>query len=462
MPAAAALAEAAPADRRNGGGGGRGLQRAARGAAARRALRRRVPVGLPRRAARRAGGAAGARSAGSASSRSIAAWARERPRRSRLPLVAAVRLGTTGYLCTAELAGARGWADLLAPPAGIRSGCSTRCREVVGAALLAGRRSPNDARRPEALAGARDRLLRQRPSVARFDSEDFVVGPLVRGEVAARQAWSGPAAAAVRAHHGLRYVLPPGGRRPVARPPARPAGAARPEARGSAVALCDPELAALTTRAEGFATPNEAARGRLDAALRRDATLFPPEAVLRGCTTFRDLGAAEARLVQLYEEVAGAWSAPSGAGRRHRVRRLDPLGLDGLPSGLASRRTGVVVALLIIEAVGLVAAVVLALLLGDPGARRRGAGAGQRPRACRAAHGTRALLLRADARADRRRRPDHVLRRDPAGGRGAGHRRPVLGPARRRTGRRAWNRAPVAGGRAAEEGAPEGGRRRAA
>ena len=86
-----------------------------------------------------------------------------------------------------------------------------------------------------------------------------------------------------------------------------PAGAARPEAaRQLLFALCDPELAALTTRAEGFATPNEAARGRLDAALRRDATLFPPEAVLRGCTTFRDLGAAEARLVQLYEEVAGA------------------------------------------------------------------------------------------------------------------------------------------------------------
>ncbi len=35
-------------------------------------------------------------------------------------------------------------------------------------------------------------------------------------------------------------------------------------------------------------------------------------------------------------------------------------------SGLASRRTGVVVALLIIEAVGLVAALVLALLVGDP------------------------------------------------------------------------------------------------
>src|SRR5690349_12035777 len=114
--------------------------------------------------------------------------------------------GTTGYLCTDALAGARGWTDLLAPPAGVRVGMLDEVREVVGAALLAAGRSPNDAS-DAALAGARDRLLRQRPSVARYDSEDFV-GPLVRGEVAAHQAWSGPAAAAARAHRGLRYVLP--------------------------------------------------------------------------------------------------------------------------------------------------------------------------------------------------------------------------------------------------------------
>jgi spermidine/putrescine transport system substrate-binding protein len=235
----------------------------------------------------------------------MALWARAAPHdpgcRWSLPFA----FGTTGYLCTAELAGARDWADLLEPPAGVRVGMLDEVREVVGAALIAGRRSPNDTT-AEALAGARDRLLRQRPSVARYDSADFV-GPLVRGEVAAHQAWSGPAAAAVRAHDGLRYVLPREGANRWLTAGAVPAGAPRPEAaRQLLVALCDPELAALTTRAEGYATPNEAARARLDEALRRDATLFPPEAILRRCTTFHDLGDDEARLVRLYEEVAGA------------------------------------------------------------------------------------------------------------------------------------------------------------
>jgi spermidine/putrescine transport system substrate-binding protein len=235
----------------------------------------------------------------------LAPWAREAPHdpgcRWSLPFA----FGTTGYLCTAELAGARGWAELLAPPAGVRVGMLDEVREVVGAALLAARRSPNDAS-AAALAGARDRLLRQRPSVARYDSADFV-GPLVRGEVAAHHAWSGPAAAAVRAHDGLRYVLPREGANLWLTAGAVPAGASRPEAaRQLLFALSEPELAALTTRAEGYATPNEAARARLEPSLRRDETLFPREQVLRWCTTFRDLGADEARLVRLYEEVAGA------------------------------------------------------------------------------------------------------------------------------------------------------------
>jgi spermidine/putrescine transport system substrate-binding protein len=235
----------------------------------------------------------------------LAPWAREAAHdpgcRWSLPFA----FGTTGYLCTAELAGARGWSDLLDPRPGIRVSMLDEVREVVGAALIAAGHSPNDAS-ATALAAARDRLLRQRPSVARYDSSDFV-GPLLRGEVASHQAWSGPAAAAVREHHGLRYVLPVEGANLWLTAGAVPAGATAPEAaRQLLFALCDPELAALTTRAEGYATPNDAARARLDATLRGDRTLFPPPEILRHCSTFRDLGEDETRLVRLYEEVVGA------------------------------------------------------------------------------------------------------------------------------------------------------------
>jgi spermidine/putrescine transport system substrate-binding protein len=211
--------------------------------------------------------------------------------------------GTTGFLCTAPLDGAGAWADLFAAPPGVRVGMLGEAREVVGAALIAAGRSPNETS-GEALEAARRRLLDQRPSVARYDSDDFV-GPLLRSEVAAHQAWSGPAAAAVRADLRLRYVLPSEGANLWVTTGVVPAGAPRPDAgRQLLLALCDPELAALTTRREGYATPNAAARARLPEELRRDETLFPPEAVLRGCTTFRDLGADEARVVRLYEEIA--------------------------------------------------------------------------------------------------------------------------------------------------------------
>jgi spermidine/putrescine-binding protein len=86
-----------------------------------------------------------------------------------------------------------------------------------------------------------------------------------------------------------------------------PSGSADPAAaRRLLLALADPELAALTTREEGYATPSEAARDRLPRALREDTTLFPDAAVLRGCRTLHDLGPDEALVVALYDDVVAA------------------------------------------------------------------------------------------------------------------------------------------------------------
>jgi spermidine/putrescine transport system substrate-binding protein len=72
------------------------------------------------------------------------------------------------------------------------------------------------------------------------------------------------------------------------------------------VELADPELAAITTEANGYATPNDAARALLPAALRHDRVLFPREHVLERCHTFHDLGADEVKLLRVYEAVAAA------------------------------------------------------------------------------------------------------------------------------------------------------------
>jgi spermidine/putrescine transport system substrate-binding protein len=235
----------------------------------------------------------------------IAPWAREAPHDPGCRWSVPFAFGTTGYLCDGRLADARSWTALLDPAPGVRVGMLAEVREVVGAALIAVGRSPNDAS-PAALAGARELLLRQRPSVARYDSEDFV-GPVVRGEVAAHHAWSGPAAAAVREHPGLRYVVPAEGAGLWITSGAVPAGAPHPQrARRLLAELTDPALAALTTETEGYATPNETARDLLPERLRRDAALFPSAAVLRRCAVFHDLGEREALLARVYDEVVAA------------------------------------------------------------------------------------------------------------------------------------------------------------
>lgn len=239
----------------------------------------------------------------------IAPWARDAPHDPGCAVSLPFAFGTTGYLCDERLGAGGSWLDLLRPPPGVAVGMLAEAREVVGAALIAAGRSPNDTG-PAALDAAAALLRAQRPSVARFDSDDFT-GPVVRGEVAAHQAWSGPAAAAVRARPDLRYVVPREGAGLWITAGAVPAAAPDPDgARALLLALTDPASAARTTAEHGHATPNAAARALLPAAIRDDPALFPGDDVLARCHTFHDLGAAEAAIVAVYDAVRCDAAAP--------------------------------------------------------------------------------------------------------------------------------------------------------
>jgi spermidine/putrescine transport system substrate-binding protein len=206
--------------------------------------------------------------------------------------------GTTGYLCTRR--GVRSWSALFDPPAGTRVGMLDELREVAGAALIASGHDPNDVS-DAAIAAADAVLRRQRPSVARWDSDDFVT-PVVRGDLPIHHAWSGPASHAVRRSPNLRYVVPDEGATLWITTAAIPADAPDPARSLRLLAeLMDPTLAAHTTVLHGFATPSDAARALLPADLRNDPALFPDAETLARCHVFRDLGPAEARLVALYE-----------------------------------------------------------------------------------------------------------------------------------------------------------------
>lgn len=204
--------------------------------------------------------------------------------------------GTTGYLTTHPTSS---WCALLEPPMGVRVSMLDEVREVVGAALIFLGRDPNDVT-PEALAGAREVLRRQRPAVVAYGSDDFV-GPVARGEVAFAHAWSGPASHAVRQRSGLRYVVPDEGAILWVTTGAIPADAPRPELSMQLIAeLMDPTLAACTTEENGYATPNDAARALLPAALRADLTMFPDDDTRSRCHALHDLGEAETRLLAIW------------------------------------------------------------------------------------------------------------------------------------------------------------------
>jgi spermidine/putrescine transport system substrate-binding protein len=233
----------------------------------------------------------------------LAGWARAAPHDPGCRHSVPFAFGTTGYVHDERLRGATGWGSLFDPPAGVAVGMLDEVREVVGAALLACGHSPNSID-DAALADAGALLGRQRERVARYDSDDFLT-PLIEGAVAAHHAWSGPAALALRAHPHLSYVLPAEGAMVWVTAAAIPSDAPAPDLSLELVReLMDPELASLTTAMNGYSTPNEAARALLDAELRTDPVLFPPEETLGRCHIARDLGADESRLTAVWAALA--------------------------------------------------------------------------------------------------------------------------------------------------------------
>jgi spermidine/putrescine-binding protein len=210
--------------------------------------------------------------------------------------------GTTGILCGPLAPAMRSWHTLLAPPPGMMVGMLDEAREVVGAALIASGRSPNDWD-DDALRDARALLLSQRPAVLAYNSDDFCE-PVTAGRVTAHHAWSGPAARTMSTRPNLSYAVPDEGAVLWTTAAAIPSDAPDPEHSIKIInELMDPRLAALTTATHGYATPNHRAREILPPAIRDDPVLFPDRRTRERCTTLSNLGPHEAGILNVWAEV---------------------------------------------------------------------------------------------------------------------------------------------------------------
>ncbi|HEX4966329.1 MAG TPA: spermidine/putrescine ABC transporter substrate-binding protein [Thermoanaerobaculia bacterium] len=176
-------------------------------------------------------------------------------------------------------------------------------REAFGAALKLMGRSINE-KDPAVLRQAAERLKKQKPLVRTYNSSDFA-NLLAAGDVDVAQGYNGEMAEVVAKSAGrLAYVIPKEGGTLWIDNLAIPKGARNLEA---AYAFLDfvmePEIAAKIVNHVHYASANQAALPLIDAKVKNDPSIYPPQDVLKRCELIEDLGETTQLVDQLWTEV---------------------------------------------------------------------------------------------------------------------------------------------------------------
>jgi spermidine/putrescine-binding protein len=213
--------------------------------------------------------------------------------------------GTTGigYDKTKVQEPVDSWAVLFDPRHAGRILMLDDVREVFGAALKLMGRSINE-RDPAILRQAADRLKQQKSLVRTYNSSDFA-NLLAAGDVDVAMGFNGEMAEAVADSKGrLAYVVPKEGGTLWIDNLAIPKGAHNVDA---AYAFLDfvmePEIAAQIVNHVHYAGANRAALPLIDAKIRNDPSIYPPQEVLDRCELIEDLGETTQLLDRLWTEI---------------------------------------------------------------------------------------------------------------------------------------------------------------
>jgi spermidine/putrescine transport system substrate-binding protein len=192
------------------------------------------------------------------------------------------------------------WADLFEPayiePYKNRISMLNDMREVIGAALVASGHSP-ESTDPQHLAQAQALLLRQKPFLAKYDSESFE-DSLASGETVLAQGWSGEIAMAQAQNPDIAFVIPAEGTFLFVDNWAIPKGARQ---KGLAEDFINfvlrPEISAMIVNHARYASVNEAATPLIKPEILNGPSYYWPEGTkLWWLNDFNDAG-------RLYERV---------------------------------------------------------------------------------------------------------------------------------------------------------------
>ncbi len=176
-------------------------------------------------------------------------------------------------------------------------------REAFGVVLKLMGRSINETD-PAVLRQVAERLKAQKALVKTYNSSDFA-NLLAAGDVDISHGWNGELAEVVaKDPKRFAYVVPKEGSTLWIDSVAIPARAGHVE---EAYAFLDfvlePEVAARIVNGVHYAGANKAALDRVDAAIRNDPSIYPPEEVLDRCELIRDLGPATQLIDELWTEI---------------------------------------------------------------------------------------------------------------------------------------------------------------
>jgi len=208
-----------------------------------------------------------------------------------------------GYLAKRVQPAPSSWADLF-DPARLklykgRVSMLNDMREAIGAALIYKGFSPN-SRDPAQLAAARDVLLRQKPLLAKYDSENYE-DSLVAGETVLAHGWSGEIFTAQKDNPDIQFALPREGTFLFVDNLVIPVRSKRKHTAEVFINyLLRPQVAARNSMTLRYPTPNEAARRLIDPKLPGASYALPKDIKLY---SIEDLGDAGRRYERVWTEL---------------------------------------------------------------------------------------------------------------------------------------------------------------
>jgi spermidine/putrescine-binding protein len=153
------------------------------------------------------------------------------------------------------------------------------------------------------LAEVKDVLLKQRPLVQAYTSDAFKE-KLIKGEAWVVLGWSGDILQARGENENITAVVPETGTMIWVDAIAIPKDAKNDRLAHEFINfLLDPAIAARNAKVVQYATPNVAAREKLDPEMLADPAIYPPQEVLDRCQWLQDRGAEITKIERVWQEV---------------------------------------------------------------------------------------------------------------------------------------------------------------